>query len=751
MKTKRKWIDLDYSSPTALRAEDVPFDATQSVKDAILSLTYTGIQGVQGATGLTGPTPGATGIQGIQGITGLGDLQPGVTGLQGPQGVTGLRGIQGITGFRGATGIQGVTGFVYASPIPSGYNTLITPVDATSASFVDIPGVSTSIILDSNSQIFATMSFETMSIGAGSYPTGAFRIVINPGPSGPDSTGTDLEKFLLPDDVSLGTVTHYAGIFPAATYTVKGQFKRVSGQQKVRVNSAQIYAQSLRGGKGDLGLTGVQGHTGLGIQGTTGILGPVGPAGVTGVRGPTGVQGVTGVGPYGATGLLGPTGLYGPQGITGIAFPSEVPSNYVYFDSTHQLYDNTSSYIDIPGLSTTIIVDASGSHAFSTMTLETDSTSSPSGIGQYITGSFRIVIGDQTSLAFERFVQNDDDLEPETIHFRTNPLADGTYAVKGQVMVVPKVDATFSYGDKFFGIRKGQLFVESLQGAVGPEGVMGPRGYDGATGILGMTGVGIQGYTGLRGIPGVTGISGGGTGIQGPTGIGYPALGMTGIQGPTGIVGSGSPFSFNPISRYEVTSDAGAEVWAVSSSTVFHNTPWDRTGTTLNLYRPAHGHAAGNRVIVRNTNMDYQTALIDATTLNSFSVTTQAVSGTSGFAGAYSLGFTYAHDANPANGGSLSAPQGDHSDCQILSLRIRTGQRVGTTYNLVVPASAVNGAGANTGLADCYLPDFNVRQDSDSFSAVAATMSTNISGSYSTFQFGNLGTAILSRMILVHF
>lgn len=765
-KTKRKWIDLDYSSPTSLRAEDIPYDTTQSVRDAILSLSTTGIQGLQGATGVSifGGPQGETGLQGLQGITGLGDLQPGVTGLQGPIGTTGIAGIQGVTGFRGATGLQGATGFVHASPIPSSYNTLSTPVDASTSSFVDIPGASTVITLDSASQIFATMSFEMESIGAGSYPTGAFRIVINSGPLGPDSTGTALEKYLLPDDVSLGTVTHLDGIFSSGLYTVKGQFRRVSGQQKVRVNSVQIYAQSLRGGKGDLGLTGVQGHTGMGIQGSTGILGPVGPLGATGLEGPTGIQGHTGLGIQGVTGLQGPTGILGPQGSTGMGMPSPIPSNFIYFDGTHQLFDNSSTYVDIPGLSIPIVVDASGSCVYSAMTLETDSTSSPAGIGQYITGSFRIVVGDQTSLAYERFVQNDDDLESHTLQFRTDALADGTYIAHGQISVVPKLDAT-TYGDKFFGVRKGQLYVQSLQGSVGPEGMMGPRGYDGATGVQGHTGMGIQGVTGLEGTQGQTGIAGlGVTGLRGATGIGYLS-GATGVQGATGLGGSsltgmqgatgiGSPslnLSFSPVSKYQVASSAGAEVWATSSSTVYHNLHWDRTGTVLNIYRDAHGHAAGNRVIVRNTNMDYQVAPIDSTSLNSFSITTAATDGSVGNFGAYSLGFIYAHDASPSTGGTLFAPQGDHSDCQLLSLRIRTGVRVGSTYTLTVPASAVNGAGANTSLADCYVPDFNVRNDNNALSAVAATMTTNIGGSYSTFQFGNLGTSTLSRMIVVHF
>ena len=87
---------------------------------------------------------------------------------------------------------------------------------------------------------------------------------------------------------------------------------------------------------------------------------------------------------------------------------------------------------------------------------------------------------------------------------------------------------------------------------------------------------------------------------------------------------------------------------------------------------------------------------------------------------------------------------------QLLSMRIRTGPRSGTTYDLVVPASSINGAGDNTSLADSYIPDFNVRTDSDTLAAIAATIATNISGSFTTFRLGNLGST-LSRFIILHF
>ena len=83
-------------------------------------------------------------------------------------------------------------------------------------------------------------------------------------------------------------------------------------------------------------------------------------------------------------------------------------------------------------------------------------------------------------------------------------------------------------------------------------------------------------------------------------------------------------------------------------------------------------------------------------------------------------------------------------------MRIRTGTRSGTTYDLSVPNSAINGAGANNSLSDCFIPDFNIRADADTLSAIAATMAVNNGAlGYNVFTFGALGT--LSRMICLHF
>jgi hypothetical protein len=330
-----------------------------------------------------------------------------------------------------------------------------------------------------------------------------------------------------------------------------------------------------------------------------------------------------------------------------------------------------------------------------------------------------------------------------------------------------------------------------LQGVKGDTGLVGPTGAfggpPGPTGMQGPTGAygGPMGSTGLPGPTGPQGVTGFGSqwfdGSGNPTGIGgsgdyyldnstgdvYENIGGTwvlqgnikgttgvqGIQGVTGAAGGGSGSGistvFGIVNRYEVEPKVGAQVWVTSSSVLYNNVSWVRSGTTLTVSMPSHGHTVGNRVILRDINVGYLSTLITAAATNSFTVNVPNSGALSGSYARYSLGFTYAHDIS-GTGGTLSAPTG--GEVQILSMRIRTGERAGTTYDVIVPASVTNGAGQNTNLADVYIPNFSVRADSDTLAAIAGTIAVNqASLGYSTFRIGNLGASTLSRFILLQF
>jgi hypothetical protein len=450
--------------------------------------------------------------------------------------------------------------------LPSDFALLDSPPRITSSStFIDMPGVVNTLTIDSTSKIYANMTFETQSYGVGDYATGAYRVVIH------DSSSVELKKYLYgTDEVSIGSVEHLAGPYDPGTYTVKGQYRRVSGTQLLQLNQVELFSEGLRGAKRDSGFSGFSGYSGVGLSGWSGWSGYSGSVGSSG---------------YSGTSVSGYSGSSGVSGYSGL------------------------------------------------------------------------------------------------------------------------------------------------------DGATAHSGYSGAQGSSGYSGVGGSGYSGTIGASGYSGVSG-------YSGI----VGYSGYSGFSGI--SQNSESYNTVSRYSIIDTSGSEVWCVSSSTSYQNFYWTRSTTTLTINRDSHGHTAGDRVIIRNTNMDYQACLIATVSTNSFTVTTTDTGDPSGTAGAYSLGFTY---VQTSSGGTLSSPTGDHADVQLLSLRIRTGTRAGTTYDLALPTSAVNGTGADSSLADCYIPDYLVRNDSDTLTAIAGTMTVNNSAAgYNVFRFGNLGSTA-SRFILLHF
>lgn len=322
---------------------------------------------------------------------------------------------------------------------------------------------------------------------------------------------------------------------------------------------------------------------------------------------------------------------------------------------------------------------------------------------------------------------------------------------------------------------QGETGLPGSQGATGDQGLtglgvtgVGSTGLQGATGIQGTTGA--QGHTGGQGDQGDTGPIGA-TGETGPVGKGETGLqGLQGIQGQTGaqgITGAGlqgatgtGTFSdtelYNQVSRYQCGGSTGTEVWCLSASTTYANQSWSRTGKNLTITNPSHGHSDGDRVIVRNSNVEHLVATINTHTTDVFVVTTEETGATSGTACSYSLGFNFDHIGSPSRtGGVISAPDGAHADVQLISIRIRTGSRNGNTYELEVPASAINGAGANTGAGDVYVPVTSVRNDPGSaggaLGAIGHTLASNSSGSWAKFMLGSLGSASLSRYIILQF
>jgi len=224
---------------------------------------------------------------------------------------------------------------------------------------------------------------------------------------------------------------------------------------------------------------------------------------------------------------------------------------------------------------------------------------------------------------------------------------------------------------------------------------------------------------------------------------------VVGCGGATGMYG----MQYNALSRYQVVSTALEEVWVTSSANVYSYLTWTRSGTDLTVTRFNHGLLPGDMVIVKYANVDMVNGAVISSTPDTFTLSTPNSGDPAGSAAVYTVGFSYVHIGSPKTGGSLFLPSGNNTDLILTSMRIRTGTRAGTVYDLTVPVSNFNTDGQNTYLGDTYVPNYSIRQDVDFLPAIGATISTGSSagGSYTTFRFANLGLGNQSRYIILDF
>jgi hypothetical protein len=111
-------------------------------------------------------------------------------------------------------------------------------LSTTSATLVDMTGLTFNLTLSSPGRIWALMTFQTSTSGGGGATTGAYAIEIN------SVDGTQLERQLSgTQDRGIGAVQNRNPVaLPAGTYAVQGRFRRVSGGSTLEVGAAQLFA-----------------------------------------------------------------------------------------------------------------------------------------------------------------------------------------------------------------------------------------------------------------------------------------------------------------------------------------------------------------------------------------------------------------------------------------------------------------------------------------------------------------------------
>jgi hypothetical protein len=221
-------------------------------------------------------------------------------------------------------------------------------------------------------------------------------------------------------------------------------------------------------------------------------------------------------------------------------------------------------------------------------------------------------------------------------------------------------------------------------GPVGPTGIAGPTGPAGSLAVSNTSGTLVQAATGIQFI---------GTGVV-----------VTNV-GDTAIVDvlstAGTDVLYNSVSRYLASDGGSAQIWITSSSTVRTSLPWVRSGNTITITQPGHGHLVGENVIVRNVNVDNEFAPIFSVTPDTFAFdVSSSLGATSGGEAAYSMAFGITGASSI--GSTVLGPSG--GDVQLISMLITTGTRAASNYVLVLPQNAKNGSGAYTGMNNLYFP-----------------------------------------------
>jgi hypothetical protein len=292
---------------------------------------------------------------------------------------------------------------------------------------------------------------------------------------------------------------------------------------------------------------------------------------------------------------------------------------------------------------------------------------------------------------------------------------------------------------------------QGAEGAQGPTGPQGPTGADsnvaGPQGNQGPLGPqGNQGPTGAdSNVAGPQGAAGaqGPTGPQGPTGADSNVAGPQGAEGAQGPVGpqgndgsGGGGASYNPLIRY--VANASPEIEILSSGNVEGGLSWTRSSTTLTVTDPSHGLTTEDYVVIRNMSEDYSYVSITDVDGDSFTCTVSDSGGTSGSEGAYipAVKATSVTD----DGCTISSPSA--GNVQVISIKAITGTKSGTTYDLTMPTSLTNGAGANTSITNQNPPIVqNYKLDTGALNA-GASVTVNTSNNFNVFQVGGMNQLI---------
>lgn len=125
--------------------------------------------------------------------------------------------------------------------VPNDYVQLPTAQDTTSVTLEDIPNMTATVTLTSPAYIHGLLTYTCQTTGVGTDATAAFAVQINA------VDGQENQRQLSgTNDRGTGGVQYRSSSqLPAGSYTIKGRFRRVSGDKTVRCTAAQLFAWGL--------------------------------------------------------------------------------------------------------------------------------------------------------------------------------------------------------------------------------------------------------------------------------------------------------------------------------------------------------------------------------------------------------------------------------------------------------------------------------------------------------------------------
>jgi len=135
---------------------------------------------------------------------------------------------------------------------------------------------------------------------------------------------------------------------------------------------------------------------------------------------------------------------------------------------------------------------------------------------------------------------------------------------------------------------------------------------------------------------------------------------------------------------------------------------------------------------------DYSYVSITDIDSDHFSVTVSDSGNTSGTVGAY---IPAAKSTSVTDDGCIISSPGA-GNIQIISIKAITGSKSGTTYDLTMPTSLTNGAGANSSISNQNPPIVqNYKLDTGALNA-GASVTVNTSSNFNVFQVGGMNQLI---------